>query len=140
MPLSGLLFLVAWWAVLGFIWTFFSFEAQPDNEAKEKLKTYFLYSLWWNIMALQKEGLSAAFKHVPQNFQWSFAFLIPILRNGNKLNDYHSHRRTTLEPFENNANSKKCKRNKGKTSKQAEEVNYNGEPKTATTDDIYHLL
>ena len=85
MPLSGALFLVAWWVVLLGVWFLFSLETMEDNEMKEKLKTYFLYSLWWNIMQVQKDLITVAFKHIPENLQFLFALLIPLLRSGNKF-------------------------------------------------------
>ena len=84
MPLSGLLFLVAWWATLFGIWFFFPLETQEDNEVKGKLKTYVFYSLWWNVMAVQKDLLTIIFNHISGNLQWLCAFLIPFLRSGNK--------------------------------------------------------
>ena len=62
----------------------FPSETLTYNEVRGKMKTYFLYSLWWNIMNLQKDAITVAFKSIPDNLQWIFAFLIPILRNCNK--------------------------------------------------------
>ena len=84
MPLSGLLFLVTWLAVLLGVWLMFPSETLAYNEVRAKMKTYFLYSLWWNIMNLQKDAITIAFKNVPNYLQWIFAFLIPVLRNCNK--------------------------------------------------------
>ena len=85
MPLSGALFLVAWWVVLFGVWFLFSLEKLEDSEVRGKLKTYFLYSLWWNIMQIQKDIITVAFKQTPPKFQCMLALLIPVLRSGNKF-------------------------------------------------------
>ena len=85
MPLSGALFLVAWWVVLFGVWFLFSMEKLEDSEVRGKLKTYFLYSLWWNIMQIQKDVITIVFKHTPPKFQCMLAFVIPVLRSGNKF-------------------------------------------------------
>ena len=55
-----------------------------DIDFNEKLKSYIKYLLYWYIIHFQKDALSVIFKKLPANFQFVIAFIIPLLREGNK--------------------------------------------------------
>ena len=55
-----------------------------DIDFNRKLKTYLKYAVYWYFIHFQKDVLSIIFKKLPSNFQFVIAFIIPLLREGNK--------------------------------------------------------
>ena len=55
-----------------------------DIDFNRQLKFYQKYLFYWFFIHFQKDGLSIIFKKLPTNFQFVIAFIIPILREGNK--------------------------------------------------------
>lgn len=66
------------------LWFLVPSDLLTNKEFRNKLKSYMKYLAWWFVMGIQKDVLSFAFKKMARNFQWIFALMLPVIRNGNK--------------------------------------------------------